>query len=202
MIGKSRLIRFPISAAVALMCISTVGGCKGPVNADATQVLQSRLGHASFRVLPTIVRRKSLTHDTVSATELVEFVEHQELGTAELCYEKVQLDGSWHHNQAKMFRESASDVSDFVKEKAAEGQYWVLAECLMVSDQVLGAHLYILDSEGRVAYGILSNSHHPQFSSRSPRTVGDCVAVLIGTAEKELEQLKVKKVDSPEAIGD
>lgn len=202
MMRGERLFRPLIPAAIAMTCITTVGGCGSIVNTDAAQMLHSRLGHARFRVLPTIVRRKSIAHDTVSAMELVGFIEEQELGSAELSYEKVQITGKWRHNQARMYRESASGFSEFVKARQVEDQYWVLAECLMVSDQVLGAHLYILDSEGRVAYGILSNSHHPEFSSRSPRTVGDCMAVLIGTADKDMEQLKVKKVDSPEAIED
>jgi hypothetical protein len=175
---------------LALACT----GCMGPLDRDAARKFENALGNANFVVYPTFVRAKSTAYDVPSAMELSRLLEDQKLGHAELSSEQIPIHGRWGHNQARMFRQSAEDIAILVKSTSPPGAYSVMAECLMAPDHVIGAHLYVLDSAGRMAYGILVNSHHDAFASRSPKTVADCISVLKEIVEDELgKDAKVKE---------
>ncbi len=153
-------------------------GCSGVIDGKANALLIHRLDNTSFTVYPTIVRAKDLSSDADSAAVLAQLIENEHFGTARLSAIEVPVGGEWRMNQAKMFRKSATQFAAFVQANPNATDYSVLAECLMVHDQVLGAHLYVVDDQGRIAEGILSNSHQKAFSSRAPKTVGDCVTVV------------------------
>lgn len=167
-----------INLWLAVTLLLAITGCNGIVNPQAARTLTARAGRASFTVYPSYIRSGKSTYDAQAAEELVEFIESRHYGKAHSSDQLVPITGEWRHNQARMLRESASDFAAFVKSHAIESEYAVLAECLMGSREIIGVHLYVLDSKGEVADVVLANSHHPEFASRSPKTVADCHAVI------------------------
>lgn len=184
-----------IGLALALPALIT--GCNGIVNPEAAQILVAKAGQASFTVYPSFIRSNKAAYDAASAAQLAKFIEDHQFGHAQLSDQQVPITGQWGHNQARMLRESASDFADYVKSHPIATDYAVLAECLMGSKEVIGAHVYVLDAKGQVADVVLANSHHAEFASRSPKTVADCHAVIQDILQKQWNQAKEQGAGRP-----
>lgn len=167
-----------VSCLFATLLCGTTLSCRGIVDEQAEQVLLSKIGKTSFTVFPSFIRSKDSSFDRSSRTELMKVIQDEHFGTAIVVEHEVPIHGPWRHNQARMLRESAMDFGAYLKSNPVNTDYAVMAECLMGSREVIGAHLYVLDGDGRVAAVILANSHHKAFSSRSPKTAADCHAVI------------------------
>jgi hypothetical protein len=191
-----RLAFRKIVMCIAVTSTAAMMGCSGIVNLEAAKKLGASVGQASFTVYPSFIRSNKAAYDAQSAADLVKFIENQRFGKAQLNDQQVPITGKWRHNQARMLRESASDFAAYVKSHPPTTDYAVLAECLIGSKEVIGAHVYVLDAKGEVADAVLANSHHAEFASRSPKTVADCHAVMQDILRKQWNQAKEKGADS------
>lgn len=181
-----------ITAAGLLTAALLSGGgtCQSPIDPTAKALLVSRRGAATFTVYSTFVRSESSIHDVEAGKRLVEFVEKDGIGKATLSEQKVSITGKWGMNESKMWRESVEALSKHVKANPITTQYAMLSEYIIGRGEVLGVHLYVLDSDGTPAFGVLANSHDRRFSSRRPKTVSDANAVLQAILHDELGATK------------
>ena len=161
-----------------------VGGCSGPVDPAAEKALMEALGRTSVTIFPAIVRRGGApSHNADAAAKLAEFFKTASLADATVSAAEVPITGTWHVNQARMFRESAQAFAAHVKEHPIATQYALLPEYLVGKDRtgkdfVIGIHAYVVDRQGTLAFGVLLNSHWEAFTKANPRTVDDCTQVL------------------------
>lgn len=187
-----------LTIAVALLLL---GGCHGAINPDAENALRSELGHTTFTVFPTFVRSGDRRFDQGSARGLIKLIEDEKLGTAVFRDEAIDFPGTWHMNQARMFRESFDAIRLHLQNHPIETRFAVVAEYLIGQDReggprALGIHAYVLDHGGRPAAGVLMNSHNRGFAQAAPKTAEDCTQVLMNGVRNEL--LKLRDSPTPE----
>jgi len=168
-------------------------GC-GVTDEQAQKVLEGRLGHTSVTVFPTAIRaigrEQPVTYNTAAAAKAGQFIEEQKLATVTLAGSEVPLTGGWGNNQAKMFSTSATEFGAYVKAHPIGTEYAFMAEYLISGNWVGGVHYYIVDANGVVAMGHLSNSDWPVFKRINPQSLEDCDRLLIAMIEEALAKLK------------
>ncbi len=88
-----------------------------------------------------------------------------------------------------MFEESAAEFAAYLVANPVETKYGLLAEYLYGGRGIPGGiHCYIIDSENRLAFEVLQNSHWSEFQEVNPQTVEDCTEVLIRVLRNELTE--------------
>lgn len=158
-----------------------IGGCQGIIDPEANAALRAGLGDTSFTVFPAFVRGEEGSYNAEAARTVADFLTDEGLGSAAVADDDVPLSGSWGHNQAKMFQESAADFAGYLGEHPIASEYALLPEYLMGEQgTAVGIHCYILDARGRVAWGQLWNSHHESFAEATLDNPEACTAMLIG----------------------
>jgi hypothetical protein len=166
----------------------------GAIDEQAQKVLEGRLGYTSVTVFPTAIRaigrEQPITYNTAAAAKAGQFIEEQKLATVTLADSEVPLTGGWGHNQAKMFSTSATELGAYVKAHPIGTEYAFMAEYLVGGNWVGGVHYYIVDANGVVATGRLSNSDWPVFKRINPQSLEDCDRLLIAMIEEALAELK------------
>ncbi len=171
------------------MAVVLVAGCASPVDPAAKEAFLGSLGNTSITVFPAFVRNgQESSYDANGAARIGEFLTDDNLAEVTVSQEHVPVTGPWHHNQARMLRESAEDFATYVTDHPVETEYGLLAEYLFLGGgSVGGIHCYIIDGENRLAYVVLLNSHWSIFAEMSPKTVDDCTNVLIEVLREDLE---------------
>jgi hypothetical protein len=157
-----------------------LGGCGSLVDPAAEKQLKQDLGNTSITVFPAALRRTQITYDAAAAGQLADFLKAQKLADATASDAEVPLTGPWHSNESTMWKESAQALAAYVKEHPINTRYALLPEYLILggSGAIGGVHVYIVDSDGRIAAGFALNSHHKLFSEVNPKTVADCTTLL------------------------
>ena len=100
--------------ALASLCgtvLLTLGGCGSIVDPAAEKQFKQDLGSTSITVFPAALRRDQITYDAAAARQLADFLKAQKLADATTSEAEVPLTGSWHANQATMWKESAQALA-------------------------------------------------------------------------------------------
>ena len=184
-----RTIIVGTEVAAAAFALITMTGCGGIIDPAAKQVLVQSLGNTSFTVFPAFVRdADERYYDAESAGLIGAFLAGDDLADVTVSEMQVPITGPWHSNQAQMLQESAAAFAAYLEENPPETDYALLAEYIFLGGEggVGGIHCYILDDDRSVAYVVLLNSHHKEFSDANPETVADCTDVLIGILRDDL----------------
>jgi hypothetical protein len=178
---------FGFTGWCALLALS-MGGCGGVVDKQAETHLYEAIGNTSITVFPAFVRDgDGRRYDADAANAIGAFLAQEELATVTVSNAEVPITGQWGANQAKMFRDSAADLGNFVRQNPIQTDYALLPEYLIGGRELpVGVHLYLVDAEGTVAYALLFNSHHQEFRDVDPQTVQDCTTILINRLRADL----------------
>ncbi len=186
------------TAGFAGLCVVlglTMGGCDGIVDEPAEAQLHESLGNTSVTVFPAFVRDgEEKRYDADAADAAGAFLTQAQLATVTISQAEVPISSQWGANQAKMFRGSAADFSAYVRQNPIQTDYALLPEYLIGgAGRPVGVHLYLVNSEGAVAYALLLNSHHREFSDVDPQTTEDCTTILINQLRADLTQVGTAK---------
>jgi len=173
---RKRELLVLLFAAVGLCLIH---GCNGIADPVAREAFLDDLGTTSLTVYPAYVRRRAGQYDAPAAERLADFLRAEGLAEVVVSEAQVPITGPWHHNQARMLRESAETFAAYLGDHPIQTDYALLPEYLFGREAAGGIHCYVLDREGTVAYAVLLNDHWPPFAEAAPRTVDDCTDVLI-----------------------
>jgi hypothetical protein len=160
--------------------------CGGIVDPAAEAMFLQSLGDTTITVFPAFVRGEDTSYDANAAEEVAGFFEAEGLAAASASDQEVPISGSWGSNQAKMLRSSAVSFAACLGENPVGTEFALLPEYLMGPGYAVGIHCYVIDSEGRIAFVELLNSHHAPFSNADPQTVEDCTEVLISVLREDL----------------
>jgi len=183
-----RYVKTSIFTAVAICCVAPLAGCSSAVDSEANKQLLNKRGKTSVTIFPTLIRRSDLTYDSVSAVAIGEYLKAEKLGEATCSADPIPIAGKWSHNQAKMFRQSANSLGDYVKNHALRTEYALMAEYLGGRDGAVGIHCYVVDTQGRLAAVVLLNSHWKVFADAKPKTPADCTKVLLAALKNEMKK--------------
>jgi hypothetical protein len=165
-------------------------GCTASViDSLAEEAFLAGLGNTTLTVFPAFVRAgEEAQYDADAAPEIgVCFTDHG-LATVTVADAEIPITGSWGMNEAKMFNESATEFAAYVQVHPIDTEYALLAEYLQGgAGAFLGIHCYVVDAQGRVAWGALWNSHFEAFVEAAPETSADCTGMLTQELPKLLE---------------
>lgn len=165
--------------AAATLSLAAILGCGSIIDPEAQKQFLAAVGDTSVVVFPACVRAKEATYDHDAATTLAAHFNETGFATATVATEEPFLAAEWQMNQAKMWRQSAQSFAEYIQEHPIDADYALIPEFLIGGGGgVGGIHCYVVDRQGRLAEGLLLNSHHQAFSSASPKTVEDCTQVL------------------------
>lgn len=170
---------------VLLAAILLLQACKGAADPEAEKLFRASLGNTSITVYPTVIRMKTLSYDAASAAPLAGFLRDKKLAEPVLAKDEVPLASVWGRDESKMFRDSARDFGAFTKGKLTT-PYALLPECLMGGEELVAVHYYVVDSEGRLAFGRGLNSHSKLFTAAPKKTPADCSALVAASIEEKL----------------
>jgi len=125
------------------------------------------VGDMSIEVLPTIIRRIDRTaHSFSSQRQIVDFLNDEQIATARIRRDRVDLGRLERGPQWEIFQRGMSAIAGTIAELNAEADYVFVMEILVPGDQeVFGVEVYILDRQGRNAFSYLLNSHHELFAA-------------------------------------
>jgi hypothetical protein len=148
-----------------------LAGCWSYVSKEAQQRLLSSKPPVSVTVFPVqVVKGPVREHDAALAARLADFLRQEGMAVATVATARVDLHVQWHHNQARMAKESALGFGSRVGETGITTQYALLAEilCNPTETQVIGVHFYLAEQGGALAAGGLTNSHWEEFQAVKP----------------------------------
>lgn len=168
--------------------ILTSLGC-GPVDKEAHQKLLQEIGSLDVTIYPAFVRQrdKEGRWDRGSAAVIAAAFERLGLGVAAVGQEEVSITGGWHASQPKMLEESALAFAAHLAEHPAETRYAFLPEFILGrSGHAARIHGYLVDSSGRIALVILTNSKWEGFDQEKLDSPEACAEYLVGRLETEL----------------
>ncbi|RMF80988.1 MAG: hypothetical protein D6744_07660 [Planctomycetota bacterium] len=171
-----------IAAVGALFACAAICGCEGsPYDPQAHEQFLSavKAGNASVVVFPACVRSRTAEYNHEVGAALAAYFNDSGFARATVSEQEPVLKTQWQMNQAKMWRQSAESFRAHIAEHPIDADYALLAEYLLLGDGgVGGIHCYVVDRQGRLAEGLLLNSHHEEFSEANPQTIDDCTKVL------------------------
>ena len=189
-------------AVVAVM--AAVGGCLAidkaaekayfPKLEKTREAFLASIGKTSITVFPAAVRRSTITYDDGASAKLAEFLNTDGLAKATASDRHVPITGPGRMNHARMWRDSAKELGEFVRANPIVTRYALLPEYLGGKTEAVGIHAYIVDSDGTVAFQVLLNSHWEEFSRVKPKTEDECTAVLIDVLR---DRLKIHATHKP-----
>jgi hypothetical protein len=161
----------------------------GPVDKEAHQQLLQEVGSLDVTVYPAFVRQrdKEGRWDRESSAVIAAAFERLGLGTATVGHEEVSITGGWHASQPKMLKESALSFAGHLAEHPAETGYSFLPEFILGrSGHAARIHGYMVDTSGRIALVILTNSKWEGFDQGRLDSPEACAEYLVGRLEIEL----------------
>lgn len=177
--------------------LSMGGGCMSPIDPQARDTFLARLGSTSITVFPGSFRRGAeSSFDPDDAAALAAMLNDAQLAVARTTDAQAPIAGPGHMDQSRMFRESAAAFGAYVREHPIDTDYALMAEYLMGHSEAGGIHMYVVDREGRLAWGLLLNSHHAGFAADKPKSVADATKLLAQVAREELQRSR-EKIGTP-----
>lgn len=192
--NKNMMKRQPSGIFVGLSVfpvLVTASGCQFPLDPVAKEAFWGGLGNTSVTVFPAFMRHgKEGSWDPSAAKKVGAFLADKNLAKVTLSDAQVPITGPWHHNEARMLKESAEAFAAYVKAHPVSTDFALLPEYLMLRSRPGGIHCYVTDAKGRVAYVVLQNSHWTEFQEVDPKSVDDCTEVLIRVFEDDLRPAK------------
>jgi hypothetical protein len=170
-----------------LLALSVVG-CQSAVDRQAAELFEAKLGNTSITVFATYVRDgETPTYDPASAGEIGDLLANDGVATVTQDASEVPITSEWGMNEARMFQESLANFTAYLGEHPLTTEYGLLAEYLIGGQGVpVGVHIYVVDGEGRCAYGTGVNSHHDAFNSVNPQNVADCTTIALNVLNDDL----------------
>lgn len=174
-----------IAAIVTVGTLVALTGCQGAIDKAAAAKFQKSLGQTSLAVFPAYIRTHEPYYDVEVAERLATYFRARKLGTVAVVDAQVPITGEWRMNQHRMFRAGIADLGTHVAQHGLETDYAVMAEYLGGRDEFCGVHLYVVDGDGRAAYGTGLNSHHAEFRP-IPKTVDECTQSLIRKLDTDM----------------
>jgi len=168
----------PILAAVLCAVSICAAGCEGIDHAAEKEFLGSG-GAARVSVYPAIVRRAGITYDADEAGRLAQGLVDQDLARAVVARDEVPMSAGWKANQAAMWSRSVREFRVWLAAHPDTSDYAVLPEYLIQPRGAVGIHVYVLDRQGRLAFGRLYNSHWKEMRGALGRGPSVCTDVLL-----------------------
>jgi hypothetical protein len=162
----------------------------GLVDTEAQEEVLREVGSLEVSVYSACVvqRDKGLTWDVESAERIATAFEDLGLGTATVSHEEVPVPGVWHASQPKMMEESANAFVAYLQDHPVKTGYVFLPEFILGrSGHAARIHGYLVDSSGRVALVILTNSKWEGFDQAKLASPAACAEYLTGRIEIELK---------------
>ena len=160
------------SRIFVIVCTVLLWSCAGVMDKESRAVFLDRTKPLSVTVYPVHVVISDKTHsDTDLQKQLVDHLNVLGYAEAIASEDDVEIPFIWGANQAKMFRRSAENFAAQLAGKPLSTSYALLVETLsiQVEDNMGGVHYYIVDNQGHVVDGALSNTHWNAFTSVSPK---------------------------------
>lgn len=177
------------TSTLALAAACLMGGCGSAIDKEAQQQFFENLGNSTITVFPTYVRLGDGHYNTESARQIAAVFQNNRFATTQIAATEIPVGGEWGMNQSKMFRDSAASVGQYVRHNPIDTDYALLAEYLMGRpDAVGGVHGYLVDKEGKLAWGFGVNSHHEVFNRFSPDSEEDCTAIACAIINERLSE--------------
>lgn len=196
----SALWAFILSSSIAIIVvvlIMTLKQCQlGGDQKPLAQVIQQ----SSITVFPAVVRTQDgTTYNTQTAQSIRAFL--QEKTDAQVSVSTVEIDmtGTIPEKgfQYDIFQNSMKHFGEYVKQHHIKTEYALLTDYLISRTPngeygVGGIHCYVVKQNGERAYGLILNSHHPNFQQGGLQTddgtpdglnelVNRCTDVLLKT---------------------
>ena len=165
-----------------LLIVSVVllWSCAGVMDRKARQTFLDRTEPFTLTVYPVHVIVGDATHADINLqTQLINHINELGYARAVASESDASITMIWGANQAKMYRRNAGQFAEQVKAANVSTSYALLVETLSrgVESNLGGVHYYIVDNQGNVVDGTLSNSHWKEFSSISPRNRQEALQV-------------------------
>lgn len=138
-----------------------------------------------------IIRGREIENDSLLAQQLYLYLARQKIVREVVMEKPLDFPVEWGMNQAKIWRGSGQQFAELIKSMELQSDYALLVEILCNSAEswVGGVHYYLCDSEGRLAEGGLSNSHHAGFKAVNPHDRTGGYSVLTRMLREECPQL-------------
>ena len=157
--------------AVLILWLALLSGCWQYYSDEAHAAFLERTDPVSITVYPVrVVAGPKADNDHNQATELVAYLNSEQLGAAVAGTDETHIPVQWHKNQAKMTQETALAFGKQVAADSISTDYALLVELLCSTDErkIGGIQIYLSDAKGRIATGRLSNSHWEEWKEVQP----------------------------------
>lgn len=195
---QSKPYLWTAALALGLLTAANLGGCGSPVDKEANDLLVQRLGETTVTVFPAFFRDGAPPYEHASAQTIAAALAAEGIADATVATAEIPLTSKWGHDQSRMFRDSAADFATYVKAHPPDTAYALLPEYLMGGKgDIVGVHVYIVDAEGRLAYGRLFNSHHAEFNAIKPRTAADATTLVLNDLREQFHAAEATKTATP-----
>jgi hypothetical protein len=172
LVSIDSLKRHKYLCVLILVLISIIiVGCWTYVDKNAMQAFTNRKQQISVTVYPVnIVKGTRIVNDSELAKIMVTFLSDNNLAIPILGSKDHSYPFIWGMNQAKMSQRSANAFAVQVKQDMIPTDYALLVEilCNEVETNVFGVSYYLVDKEGKIADGSLSNSDWKDFKVVKP----------------------------------
>lgn len=162
---------------IGLVIFSSVfiSGCGVPVSKNLAKNFFA--GKQTVYVYPVhVLAGSACKFDTLMAKKIVDYINQNGKVNAVFVNKHPAVYNRWHHNEAKMFKNSYLAFSGYINSEMKEGEYALLVQLLMNPDETnLGAvHTYLAHKNDKNAVCLnLMNSHHPFFQEVKPKSRED-----------------------------
>lgn len=164
--------RFWVGVLVLLLPITWIG-CAGYISRDAKRAFEKRDGKFSVTVFPvSIVKGFTLIdQDREIADQLARFLNDEGIAEATVTDDAAIYEVVQSVSQPVVMENSAIAFAAIVKERQIATQYALLVEILFNRREtvVRGVHIYLVDSQGKVAMIGLNNSHWEEYKAVEPK---------------------------------
>jgi len=165
-----------------------LSGCASVIDEEAQRQFKADLGDTTITVFPAFIRDgESGSYNGDAAQAIADFLADADLAEVTVSDAEVPITGAWGMDQSAMYRESVASLVSWVEQHPLETEYAMLPEYLIGGrGTVVGVHLYAINVEGAVVYGMGKNSHHDAFNEVDPQDADDCTTIVINVMRDEL----------------
>ena len=158
---------------LAILLPVTWFGCASYISRDAKRAFEKREGTFTVTVFPVnIVKGFTLIdQDREIADQLTRFLMDEEIADAAVADEAAIYTVKKSVSQPAVMKNNAVSFAAIVKERQIKTAYALLVEIMFNHREtvVRGVHIYLVDSQGRVAMIGLNNSHWEEYKAVMPR---------------------------------
>jgi hypothetical protein len=179
--------RSAVAVAGAFLAALAFASCRGPLSPEAHREFRARPKPLSLTILPIhVVGRDAVTPDADAARDLAAFLRERGLADAVVAESPVEVPVEWGVNEAGMFRRSAEAFARAIVDRRIATDYALLVEFLFSRPEgpALAVHAYVVDRGGRLAEGILRNSHQPAYQDANPVDRPACLRMTKAILER------------------